>query len=435
MSTARLPLYAATGIELEYMIVDAATLDVRPWSDALLTAAAGTCVSDHERGPFCWSNELVLHVIELKTNGPAPVLDGVARGFQTEVNAINELLRPMGARLLPTAMHPWMDPHRETRLWPHDYSPVYQAYNRIFNCQGHGWSNLQSTHLNLPFANDDEFARLHAASRAVLPLLPALAASSPVADGRLAGSLDHRLAVYRVNSSRIPSITGRVIPEPVYSQADYEQHLLQPMYRDIAPLDPEGVLQDEFLNARGAIARFGRGSLELRLLDIQECPTADLAIARLVIATLRALTEERWTDLNRLKQLDTACLEALFLDVVREAEAARIDDPALRAVFGWAPGATPARAGALWSWLAEELEVGRSMEAAERAALAVILEHGTLASRMVRALGGVASRDRLSIVYGQLADCLAQGSSFSPPPSRAVFRHGVRAVRPGPRLR
>ena len=58
--------------------------------------------------------------------------------------------------------------------------------------------------------------------------------------------------------------------------------------------DPDGVLRDEFLNSRGAIARFGRGSIEVRVIDVQECPRADLAVAVLVEGVLKLLVEERW---------------------------------------------------------------------------------------------------------------------------------------------
>ncbi|MDP2104410.1 MAG: glutamate-cysteine ligase family protein, partial [Desulfobulbaceae bacterium] len=155
-------IFAGFGIELEYMIVHQDTLDVLPIADQLLTAAAGELTNDVERGAFEWSNELALHVIEMKTAGPAVNLAGLALGLQGEVTAMNRLLAPMNATLLPSAMHPWMDPYRETKLWPHGYRAVYKAYNRIFNCQGHGWSNLQSVHLNLAFNGDDEFGRLHA---------------------------------------------------------------------------------------------------------------------------------------------------------------------------------------------------------------------------------------------------------------------------------
>src|SRR5262249_20775901 len=190
MSGSPLHLCQGFGVELEYMIVDADSLHVLPVADRVLHSVAGEYVNDVERGAITWSNELALHVIELKTTEPAPHLDGLCASFEESIGEINERLAPLKGRLMPTAMHPWMEPDREMRLWPHDYSPVYEAFNRIFDCRGHGWANLQSVHLNLPFANDKEFARLHAAVRLLLPLLPALAASSPVVEGRPTGFLD-----------------------------------------------------------------------------------------------------------------------------------------------------------------------------------------------------------------------------------------------------
>ena len=133
--------------------------------------AAGACVSDYEDGPIAWSNELVLHVMELKTNGPVATLTGVPANFQASLHHVNDLLVDLNGMLLPTAMHPWMDPHAETRLWPHESSEIYATFNRIFDCRGHGWSNLQSLHLNLPFANEREFTLLHAAMRTLLPIM------------------------------------------------------------------------------------------------------------------------------------------------------------------------------------------------------------------------------------------------------------------------
>src|SRR5689334_6581131 len=180
---ATLPAFAGYGIELEYAIVERDSLDVRPLADALLATLAGHPAANVERGALGWSNELVSHVIELKNNAPAPGLAGLPAAFQAEVRAVDDVLSARGARLMPTGMHPWMDPRRETVLWAHDGADIYAMFDRIFDCSRHGWANLQSMHVNLPFANDEEFARLHAAIRAVLPLVPALAASSPIADG------------------------------------------------------------------------------------------------------------------------------------------------------------------------------------------------------------------------------------------------------------
>jgi len=409
MSEAKnLGLFEGYGIELEYMLVDARTLMVLPVSDRVLQAIAGETVDEVEVGALCWSNELVLHVIELKTNGPAPSLEGLAPIFQEHLERINTLLAPLGGRLMPSAMHPWMDPFRETCLWPHGQRTIYETYDRIFGCRGHGWANLQSVHINLPFAGDDQFARLHAAVRLLLPILPALAASSPLLEGRATGLLDNRLEVYRLNQQRIPSVTGRVIPEPVFSRADYEEKILQNLYRDIAPLDPEGILQYEWLNSRGAIARFDRNTIEIRLLDVQECPAADLAVAALIVAVLKALAAESWGSLGEQQLWEVAPLEAILLAAIRDGEEALIDDRRYLEAFGFA--GSRASAGELWRSLAQRLLPPKTEEF--WIPLATILQRGPLARRLLQALGTDPPPEQVREVYRELCDCLAAGRMF-----------------------
>jgi len=406
-----LHLFEAFGVELEYMIVDADDLCVLPVADELLRSVAESYESEVELGDVAWSNELVLHVIEMKTNGPAETLDGLGRRFQEHVRRIGELLGPLGGKLMPTGMHPWMDPATEMRLWPHEYSPIYQAYHRIFDCRGHGWANLQAIHLNLPFADDAEFGKLHAAVRLVLPILPALAASTPVVDGRLNGILDTRLDFYRSNAARIPSITGSVVPERVFTRAEYERRILGRMYGDVRPFDPEGTLQHEFLNSRGAIARFDRGAVEIRLLDMQECPAADVAVCAAVAGVVRALCEERLADFTAQASFATEPLADLLLAAIREADRAVIADRGYLALFNF-PG-EKCTAGELWHHLCETLcrwPPGGEPPWAD--ALAGILRHGPLARRIVAALGGDASPGRLWSVYSRLCECLGQGRMF-----------------------
>lgn len=403
----RWKLFSAIGIEIEYMVVDRDSLAVRPIVDRVLASAAGGVItSDVERGAIDWSNELVAHVIELKTAGPAPALDeSLLAAFDREVRVIDSMLASHGARLLPGAMHPLMDPLRETVLWPHDYSPVYQAYDRIFGCQGHGWSNLQSLHLNFPFADDEEFGRLHAAIRLLLPLLPALAASSPVVEGRVGDLLDHRLEFYRTNSRRIPSIAGEIVPEPIFDRATYEREIFERLYRDIAPHDPEGVLRDQFLNARGAIARFDRGAIEIRVIDVQECPRADLAIAAAARAVLLLTTRERWSDQAIQRGVATAPLAALLRAAAKDGAAAVIEDPSI--LQAWGVSSSSASVGELWRRLLEEArsEIGSPWEGV----LDQILRQGSLAERLRRLLGPTPDRATLLDVYHRLADCLHHG--------------------------
>ena len=270
-------LWQRYGIEMEYMIVDRDSLNVLPRADVPLGKDKnGQQLSDVEHGPIGLSNELVSHVLEFKCAQPVDSLKHLGKTFHHEILKANESLKSINAMLLPTAAHPFMDP-AEMKLWPYDCLDIYQTYDRIFNCKGHGWANLQSTHINLSFNGDEEFGKLHAAIRALLPLIPAVAASSPFLDSKYCGYLDGRIETYRHNQEKIPSITGKVIPEAVFTYKDYEEQIFNRVKTDIAPYDPEHLLNHFFLNSRGAIARFDRGAVEIRLVDIQECPDVMLS--------------------------------------------------------------------------------------------------------------------------------------------------------------
>lgn len=404
-----LHLFQGVGIELEYMIVHRETLDVLPVCDEIIYAVTGNYDSEIEMGALNWSNELVLHVIELKTNGPAKKTEGLPECFQKDITHINQLLEPMNGMLMPTAMHPWMNPDLDTRLWPHEYSPVYEMYNSIFGCHGHGWSNLQSMHINLPFDGDEEFGALHAAIRLILPILPALAASSPVMEGGLTGLMDSRLDAYRQNQVRIPSLTGRIIPEAIYTQKNYEHKLLAGLYRDIAPFDPKGIMQNEWINSRGAIARFDRQAIEIRVLDIAECPLMDLTIASMVQALLQSLTEETWTSYELQKTCSVEKLADILEETIQHADQAVIADKSYLKLFGYT--SLKASASELWQFLYES-RLKDMLAPQWHASAEHLLSHGPLARRIVRRLGPKPAREELHQCYQALAQCLASGKPF-----------------------
>jgi carboxylate-amine ligase len=412
-----LHLFQATGVELEYMIVDRATLDVRPIADRLIQAVTGDPEIEPVDGPIGWSNELALHVIELKTIDPAPSLAPLTTRFDHSIAEINRLLAPMGARLMPTAMHPWMDPGTELRLWPHGYRDVYETYDRIFSCKGHGWANLQSMHINLPFSGDEEFARLHAAIRFILPILPALAAGSPIVESRVTGLMDTRLEVYRANSCRIPSVAGSVVPEPVYSREAYHSQILEKIWADLAPHDPEGLLRYEWANARGCIARFDRSAIEIRVIDTQECPAADLAVCGAVVDVVKSLAGGVLADLPALCAWPVQPLHEIFLACVKSADQAVITDEAYLRTLGIDLGAgrRAPTAGEVWHALAE-----RVVQRPTPPQLRTILDKGCLSRRILAALGtdvgahAEVPRPRLAEVYGRLCDCLEHGRMFLP---------------------
>ncbi len=406
-----LSLFQAYGIELEYMIVERDSLDVLPVSDALIKEVAGEYVNEVEQGPVAWSNEVVLHVIEMKSNGPVASLSVLPEQFQHSINHINAILDNMDGRLMPTAMHPWMNPFLHTKLWPHGASEIYDTYNRIFNCQGHGWSNLQSMHINLPFANDAEFGRLHTAIRLILPILPAIAASSPVMEGELTGLMDTRLETYRRNAEIIPSITGLVIPEPVLTRAEYDQVILQPMYADIAAHDPDKILQEEWLNSRGAIAKFERNALEIRVLDVQESPIADLAIASLIVAVLKKLVSNEWSDLPDQLAISTEALAAIFTDTIRYADRTVIDNRDFLRLLRFPERRCEARE--LWQHLYESVKPQLANgHTGQDQAISLLLEAGPLARRIAKPLLKGFRKSKLQEIYRVLSLCLEKGQLF-----------------------
>jgi gamma-glutamyl:cysteine ligase YbdK (ATP-grasp superfamily) len=403
--------FEAYGLELEYMIVSRRTLDVQPLADDALTLAGGVPGSGEAcRGALGWSNELASHVVELKNVAPAP-LDGLATRYQREIAALDALLAARDARLMPGGMHPWMDPRSETRLWPHAHADVYRAYDRIFDCRAHGWGNVQSTHVNLPFADDRELERLHAAVRVALPIAPAIAASSPYVEGRRAAALDQRMRVYASHAQAVPSLTGHIVPETVRSRAQYERDVLQPMYADIAVHDPGGVLRHEWLNARGAIVRFSRNAIELRVMDVQECPAADVALAALLIDLVRALYEERWSSLAAQQSVPLAALTAALDACVARAQRARLDHREYLRLFGMHAAQCEARA--LWEHIAQALDTAHATHGELwRKVAAHVLAHGTLAQRLIDAAGDTPGREMLRSVYGELCASLAAGRLF-----------------------
>ncbi|MFU2207383.1 carboxylate-amine ligase [Solidesulfovibrio sp. C21] len=411
MSRAK-PLFSAYGIEIEYMIVDRETLAVLPVADKLLAAAAKEeKASDVDMGEITWSNELVNHVLEMKVSKPAKSLSGLAAAFAENIAVADALLAPMGGRLMPTGAHPFMDPLAETQLWPHAYSEVYQAFDAAFNCKGHGWSNLQSMHINLPFRGDEEFGRLHAAIRALLPIMPALAASTPILNGQFTGFLDARMEQYSKNAARVPSVMGVVIPEPVFSEQEYRDRILAPMYRDIAPLDPKGVLRDEFLNARGAIARFDRSTIEIRVLDTQECPAADLALAGVVTAALKGLVEERWSSYEEQKALSTRELAAIFNQTIANAGRTVVPEEYARLFGVYAPSSIPARV--IWRRLAFSSLPAMDFDPDWEKPLAVLVDQSSLARRILAAVDGDYRHAAVKRTYGELCDCLAANEPFN----------------------
>jgi len=403
-----LHLFQAAGIELEYMIVNKQTFKINPIADEVIKSLTGIYTSDTEYENIGWSNELVLHVIELKTPEPVTTLKYLDEAFLKSIRKINDYLSEFNSMLLPTGAHPLMNPFKETKLWPHEYNAVYEAYNRIFGCKGHGWSNLQSVHLNLPFANDDEFGRLHAAIRILLPVIPALTASTPILDGRDTGYKDARLLEYAQNQKLVPSIGGVVIPERAFSKQDYENIILKNIYKDIAEFDKENILQNEWLNSRGAIARFDRNAFEIRIIDIQESPIADLAIAFVIIESLKNFVNEKLIKYEVQKQWTENSLAAIYNNVIKNGEDTIITDENYLTIFNLPPKSS---AKNILEKLISEIDFTGYEEF--KTNIDIIMSKGTLSTRIIKTLNNDYSEKNIISVYQMIANCLKENKLFT----------------------
>jgi len=402
------PIFSVLGLEIEYMLVDKESLTVQPKSDLILKHLAGAEVNEAILGDIALSNELVMHVIELKNNGPKPPDEQIAHQFHQAIMQLQPILDEYQLLLLPTAAHPWMDPLVETKRWPHGNKDIYQQYDKIFDCRGHGWANLQSMHVNMPFNNDAEFCQLHNSIRILLPLLPALAASSPFLSGNRTPFLDSRLDFYGKNQQKIPSITGEIIPDFISSKAQYEAEILKPMYQDIKEYDPKGFLQYEWLNSRGAIPKFEYNAIEIRILDSQECVIADIAIAKAIHAILKNWYEKDFK-IPFEKTYPTENLRAIFDKAIKYGLNVCIDDHKLLEQFG-VLNKQSMNIRDLWTFLIEQ--ISHNLDHKSQLALEHILKNGNLSERLINACRNDFSKDKLKFIYRQLGECLVTNQQF-----------------------
>lgn len=403
--TPQYQLFDVAGLELEYPTVNG-DLDVVALVEPAFRAIAGRGTSDIELDRVGFSNEIADHVFEVKTLDPVHSLRDADEAIVTGIRRFSEVLQQeWGARLLPTAMHPWFDP-QDARLWTRSGLRIYTTYAQIFDIRTHGWMNVHATHLNLPFGSERETMAMHTAAAMLVPYLPAIAASSPVHDGRLQPFADSRLGWILQHQSRIPETCGRIVPEYVDSFNAYRRDILQPMYAALDRFPHSDPIRHEFLNSRGAVLRFARRAMEVRVIDTQECVRMDVAISVFTRAVLRQLTNEVLDGSITLPSTDT--LVADFHACVRDGSRALVRAPH---ITGITDGAGVSVGTVLRSLLERAQRAVVAEDASYLALIEQIVSTGTLSERIrarlePHAQSETALRRALREVYRELADCL-----------------------------
>jgi gamma-glutamyl:cysteine ligase YbdK (ATP-grasp superfamily) len=276
------------GPEHEYSLVDKDLMPL-PISDKIIKAYCGKIINFIELPSFTFGKEMQLHVMEIKANQPFKTPSELEETMQTAVLILSQIVQKHGAMLLGTGMHPLLK-LQDTCIWPHYHKKIYREYGKIFNLNQHGWLNIQSFHLNLPFQKEVDAIQTHNQLANLCAYLPAISASSPIYDGKNGSSIDNRLQFYKVNQKEIPSISGEVIPDYASSLGQYKRDVIERYSQDLVNTGADKILlHREWVNSRGIIFRFDRRALEVRVIDEQECIKSDVALGCFVRAALRGL--------------------------------------------------------------------------------------------------------------------------------------------------
>lgn len=262
--------------------------------DRVIKDFCGRVVNFVEQPEFTFGKELQLHVIEIKPNTPFRSPETFDETMHKAVlSLLNFLEDKYKAFLLGTGMHPLLR-LEETGVWPHRHRQIYEEYSKVFDLKRHGWLNIQSYQLNLPYSNEENGILLHNLLVNFSAYLPAIAASSPIYESKFGENIDNRLHFYMLNQEEVPSITGDVIPEYISSFGQYRREIIERYSLDLANAGvKKHLLHKDWVNSRGVIFRFDRKALEIRVMDEQECVKSDVALSCFTRAVLRGLMREK----------------------------------------------------------------------------------------------------------------------------------------------
>jgi gamma-glutamyl:cysteine ligase YbdK (ATP-grasp superfamily) len=387
------------GPEHEFSVVNE-ELKPLPIVDRVIEDFCGRIVNFVEQPDFTFGKELQLHVMELKANEPFRSPLCFEETMQNAVTTLLDFLKKKyRAHLLGTGMHPLLE-LEETGVWPHRHRKIYEALGKIFNLKQHGWLNIQSFHLNLPYSNEEEGVRLHNILAGLCVYLSAISASSPVYEGAFGSNVDNRLFFYKENQREVPSVTGDVVPDYISSFKQYKNDIIEKYSQDLANAGAaKTILFKEWVNSRGVIFRFDRKALEVRVMDEQECIKSDVALSCFVRAALRGLMA------RKAELLPHDLLVNDFNSVVADGLNARVQHP---------KGKTARQVCQHFLKLASE-----NAEAEEKKYLWLVkkrIENGNLSDlireRIQRKAQKTVLAEAIRTVYSTLIKCLADNEPY-----------------------
>lgn len=388
------------GPEHEFSIVGQ-DLGPLPIVDKVIRKLHGRIVNQVSLDGSSFGKELQTHVAEIKANAPFSSPRTFEDTIQNSVDKIEKLLdADFDAMLLGTGMHPFLIP-KEAGIWSHRHHQIYAALGKVFDLRQHGWLNIQSFQLNLPYGTEEDGVKLHNTIANLLPYLPAIAASSPIYESKVGRYVDNRLHFYSLNQKEIPSIAGEIIPEYVSSFPEYHDRVIGRYSEDLRRVKaPDCLLEKEWMNSRGEIFRFDRDAIEIRVMDEQECIKVDVALSCFIRCILRAWMSES-VSLRPHEQL----VKDLW-SITSDGLCAKVNYP---------------RASTARDVCFDFLEIAKEAATPEEKGYLGIIEHriadGSLADLILRDIVGSAGvrnfNNAVLEIYRSLAKCLRDNMPYS----------------------
>ncbi len=256
------------GVEEEFSILDAQTLDMLPRFEQLRDAAGGDPVlAEHIAG------ELISSEIEIISGEGADLHDALARQRDRR-RRLFALAAEQSVALGATGTHPWADYREQPIIDTEHYRRVEQGLKYV------AWrNNTFSLHVHVGVRDLDRAVRVCDRLRPVLPLLLAISANSPYLDGRDSG----------LHSARTQSFTKSFprcgVPDAFGGWAAYREYI-------------------EFLKRTNSIVEFTQvwwsvrphfsfGTVEVRICDVQATAGESDALASLIAACIaQAMRDE-----------------------------------------------------------------------------------------------------------------------------------------------
>src|SRR3954451_10210426 len=256
------------GIEEEFALLDAQTLDLVPRFEELRDAAA----ADDPLLSEGIAGELISSEIEIRSGRGEALADALAR--QRELRQrLFALAASRGIALGATGTHPWADYREQRNIDTEHYRRVVDGLQYVARR-----NNTFSLHVHVGVRDADRAVRICDRLRPVLPLLLAISANSPYVDARDAGLHSARSQIFTKSFPRCG------IPDS-YGSWDTYRNYLELLARTRSIVESTQV----WWSVR---PHHAFGTVEVRVCDAQTTGTEADGLAALIVGCVLRAAEE-----------------------------------------------------------------------------------------------------------------------------------------------